>query len=59
MGGLSHYAVVNHHGDAAMQLPKYGGTFVQAEDEIAAASIAIGFSMRAVSRYWKFRTGNF
>ena len=26
------------------QLPKYGGTFVQAEDEIAAASIAIGFS---------------
>lgn len=26
------------------ELPKYGGTFVQAEDEIAAISIALGFS---------------
>ncbi|HEY1583739.1 MAG TPA: 2-oxoacid:acceptor oxidoreductase subunit alpha [Chthoniobacterales bacterium] len=26
------------------ELPKYGGTFVQAEDELAAVSIALGFS---------------
>jgi len=31
-----------HHGIAPRELPKYGGTFVQTEDEIAAISMAIG-----------------
>ena len=26
------------------ELPKYGGTFVQAEDELAAVSLALGFA---------------
>ena len=33
-----------HHGILRRELPKYGGTFVQAEDEIAAVSLALGSS---------------
>ena len=32
------------------ELPKYGGIFVQAEDELGAVSIALGFSYLRLSR---------
>ena len=36
--------MVADHGDLRGELPKYGGLFVQAEDELAAVSMAIGFA---------------
>ena len=42
------------------ELPKYGGTFVQTEDEIAAISMAIGAQLRRARRGHRFeRSGNF
>ena len=42
------------------ELPKYGGTFVQTEDEIAAISMAIGASYARARRGHRFeRPGHF